>query len=72
MKKTVLTFGLIGGAIMAAMMFFMFRSQSKRQKELNAMIASTRSAHSSSRPNSEESRGSSALRVNSVDDASGD
>ena len=26
--------------IMAAMMFFMFRSQSKRQKELNAMIAS--------------------------------
>jgi len=25
--------------IMAAMMFFMFRSQSKRQKELNAMIA---------------------------------
>ena len=36
--------GLLGSplvfiAIMAAMMFFMFRSQSKRQKELNAMIA---------------------------------
>ena len=37
--------GLLGSpivfiVIMAAMMFFMFRSQSKRQKELNAMIAS--------------------------------
>ena len=36
--------GLLGSpivfiVIMAAMMFFMFRSQSKRQKELNAMIA---------------------------------
>jgi len=37
--------GLLGSpivfiVIMAGMMFFMFRSQSKRQKELNAMIAS--------------------------------
>ena len=36
--------GLLGSPIvfiliMAGMMFFMFRSQSKRQKELNAMIA---------------------------------
>ncbi len=36
--------GLLGSpivfiAIMVAMMFFMFRSQSKRQKELKAMIA---------------------------------
>ena len=36
--------GLLGSpivfiVIMAAMMFFMFRSQSKRQKELRAMIA---------------------------------
>src|SRR5690348_11575061 len=36
--------GLLGSpivfiVIMAAMMFFMFRSQSKRQKELKAMIA---------------------------------
>jgi preprotein translocase subunit YajC len=37
--------GLLGSPlvfiiVMAAMMFFMFRSQSKRQKELRAMIAS--------------------------------
>ena len=39
--------GLLGSPlvfiiVMAAMMFFMFRSQSKRQKELRAMIAARR------------------------------
>ncbi len=39
---------------------------------MNATIASTRSAHSISWASSADNRGSSALRVNSVDDASGD